>query len=63
MSRAEKAGAWVLGVAIFAGLFYVMYTSFWPTFPVEETLAAEQADLGPDLEEGPPAVSDAPSSR
>ncbi len=63
MNRAEKIGAWVLGGAIFAGLFYVIYTSFSPAYPVEEPLAGEPSDPGLDLEEETPVVSDAPPSR
>lgn len=62
MGRVERMGMWVLGIALFAGLFYVIYISFSASAPAESPIAAESADLGP-AEEGPSASAEIPPSR
>lgn len=60
MTRGEKIGGSVLGVALFAGLFYFIYTSYMnqasPAGELaganeESFLRAEDEDFGEDLAE------------
>ena len=52
MSRGEKIGGWILGLALFSGLFYLIYTSFVnpPAGARTENFTENTEDLNaPDL--------------